>query len=236
MLVVNAAVAQCWGKGIPEGYELREDTLSPYEHYGVLIPHYTDGKFAQKYNKVFDLTTSQVVCDITPDPRWAIDEDIGCEQPTGWDRTLNHHEKGTAQWSWDSSVLVWTVDSKWGYDGFVVLKFADGKLQWRRDMLALCHKSIITRMRSTAPKDFKKGSDANKGDGCWYPRGYAVDQKCYAKKAKLPMEFVVGATSNVKNISDFPTVEAHMNAVLNEDGSFVVTDFGMGRGEQWVFE
>jgi hypothetical protein len=237
MLVVASygAAGLISAQGIPSGYTLPPDTISSDHHYGVLIPHFDRNNDLPKNNKVMDLVTSRVVAEITADPESLTDKDIGCDNPIGWDHELNHHENGVAEWSSDSSLLLWSVEGKWGYDGLMLLKFSRGKLIWKRDILAASHKAIIVRMRKAAPSKFQRGSIANEDDGCWYPRGYAVDERRTTGPLTLPMTFSVGATSNVKQIPDFPTLEAHMKAVVDRKGAFAIKSFDLGRGPDWVF-
>lgn len=235
LVAVWAGSGLSCGKGIPEGYTLREETISPDRRYGVLVPHFVFDDQRERRNKVIDLVTSRVVADIQADPRWRTDKDIGSDNPTGWDHENGHHGKGVAVWSADSSLLLWSVDGKWGYHGLVLLKFSGGKLVWQRDILALSHKAIITRMRRSSPSEFARGSAANNGGGGAYPRGYAVNERRAAGPLALPMKFTVGATSNVKKIPDSPTVEAHLKAVVDRDGSFSVESFGMGLDQDFDF-
>jgi hypothetical protein len=238
MFAALLTFAGCCGAKEPNSsptYFLQPDTVSPDGHYGVLVPHFgLDEPMDAVFNKVVDLGTSEVIAIIAPDPSAEQDADIGYQNPTGWDRSLNHHEQGEALWSPDSSILLWSIESKWGKDGLVLMKFSDGKLAWRRDVLSLCRKAIITRMRKAAPKEFAAGTKANHGSGAWYPRGYAV-QQVLSGRLQFPVRFTVGATSNVKSIENFVTVEANLRAEVDADGVVTVTSFAMGPGKNRVF-
>ncbi len=194
-------------------------TFSPDHRYGVMIPIFHIEAVQDpddRMNKVVDLRTHRIVAVIHGEP--------------GYDRALNFHETAPALWSVDSSVLLWKVKGKWFPDALVLLKLEQGKEKWQLDLLKAAQQAILSRTKNAAPERYAAAKEANAGNGSAYPDGFTVDVITDEDKIAFPFHVLADLTANPKQIEGFPAnLESHLDAVVTEDGKFIVKDFKLGR-------
>ena len=137
-------------------HETSEDTRSPGGKYGITVPvfHFEEepkkpdgNENEDEDNKVVNLETGRVVAVIE-------------QEMPGYDRTLNHHGIGEAEWSSDSSLLLWEVGGKWFDDSLVLMKIEDDKEKWQLDLMKAGQQAILERTKKAAPKKAAKKKKA----------------------------------------------------------------------------
>ena len=221
-------------------HDTPEETRSPTGMYGITVPvfHFDDepkkpgGNAAdEEVNQVVNLKTGRVVAVIEQD------------EP-GYDRTLNHHGIGMAEWSSDSSLLLWEVGGKWFDDSLVMMKLEDDKPKWQLDLMKAGQQAILGRTRKASPKEYaafrKTVRDAEAeyrakypGESVRsaYPEGFTIGvRRAYnvMKPLTLPLQIHVDLTSNPKSIEDEVEIDSYLDAVVTKNGEFTVTDFKLG--------
>jgi hypothetical protein len=205
--------------GVNSDYITPPFTFSSDQRYGVMIPVWHDEGAQEpdeRMNNVVELATRRIVTVIHAEP--------------GYNRALNFHETAPPLWSADSSVLLWKVKGKWFPDALVLLKLEGGKEKWQLDLLRAAQQTILTRTKSAAPEKYAEAKEANAGNGSAYPDGFTVDVTTDEDKISFPFHVLVDLTANPKHIENFQAnLESHLDAIVTEDGKFVVKDFKLGR-------
>src|SRR5580692_8394547 len=100
-----AASACAFGQGLPKGFTIPEDTLSPDKHFGVTVPDIFNSPDDAR-NSLVDARTGHVLAVIRAGN-------------VGYNR-MSHGGILPSRWSSDGSVLVWQVDGKWSDEALVV--------------------------------------------------------------------------------------------------------------------
>ena len=199
--------------GLPSGFILSKESISPDGRYGVAVPVYAELGSGNPKDILFDIRERRVVAVIDATP--------------GWDRALNYNEVLPARWSPDNSLLLWEVAGKWFPTALVVMKLEGGRLKWQVNLLKTVQQAILARTKKAAPQAYAAAKKANKGNGWAYPEGFTVDLKVVGPDPLgFPLQVVAGLTSNPKQIADFPDLDARMEGNLHSDAVFKVTDFG----------
>lgn len=221
--LVSVAVSSFAG-GVNTDYITPPFTFSPDQRYGVMIPiSHTEGAKASdgRMNQIVEIPTGHVVGAIRAEP--------------GYDRALNFHETAPPRWSPDSSVLLWKVDGKWTPDALVLLKIEDNRIKWHMDLLRTAQEAVLERTRDAAPEQYVIAKKANAGNGLAFPDGFTIDvttDGADTKTVSLPLIVHADLTANPKEIEDFPNLDSYLDAVVTEDGRFVVKDFHLGTRKQ----
>jgi hypothetical protein len=199
-------------------------TFSPDHRYGVMIPvfHIESNDPDHRTNKVVDLRTHEIVAVIQGEP--------------GYDRPLNFHETAPPRWSPDSSLLLWKVNGKWNPDTLVLLKIEQNRAKWEIDLLKTAQQAVLLRTRKTAPEQYAIAKKANAGNGSAFPDGFTIDVTTDGEDTRsvsLSLGVHADLSSNPKQIENFPNLDSHLDAVVTQDGRFVVKDFQLGFRKQW---
>ena len=207
----DAAVAQI----VPAGYTIPDITLSPDHRYGVTVPGLDT---PNPHNSLIEIKTGRVLAEIEAD--------------TGYEHA-NHIELLPSRWTKDNSFLLWEVDSKWCDRALVLLKLENGKVEWQRNLLKIGQQAILARTKQAAPGKYRAAKEQNKGNGSDYPDGFTVDVVVASEAGKplsLPLAIRVFLTSNPKGMGDpkFINLDARLDASMNSEGKFTVTNFHLG--------
>ena len=221
--LVSVAVSS-FAAGVHSDYITPPFTFSPDQRYGVMLPIFhaeaaegSDGRM----NQVVEIPTGHVVGVIRAEP--------------GYDRALNFRETAPPRWSPDSSLLLWKVDGKWTPDALVLLKIEDNRIKWHMDLLRTAQEAVLERTRDAAPEQYIIAKKANAGSGLAFPDGFTIDvttDGADTKTVSLPLVVHADLTANPKEIENFPNLNSYLDAVVTEDGSFVVKDFHLGERKQ----
>jgi hypothetical protein len=202
-------------------YITPEFTFSPDHRYGVMVPVQPDEGAQEpddRKNKVVDLSTQNIVAVIQADP--------------GYNHALNFHETAPPRWSANSSVLLWKVDGKWFPDALVLLRLEKDKEKWQLDLLRAAQNAILQRTKEVAPKRYAAAKKVNAGNGSAYPDGFTVFVTTDGEDSKsvsLPLSIHVDLTANPKHAENFQAnLDSHLDAVVTDDGKFVVKDLKLG--------
>jgi hypothetical protein len=204
--------------GVNTDYITPPSTFSPDHRYGVTIPVFHIEAAQEpddRMNKVVELRTGNLVAVLHADP-------------PGYDRALNHHEAPIARWSADSSVLLWEIGGKWCPDALILLKVEQNRVKWQHDLLKTAQQAVLSRTRKAKPQQYKICKDDNAGNGSAFPEGFTIDVTTaaqYAKTVSLPLAVHADLTANPKQIEGKPNLESHLDAMVTEEGKFVVKDF-----------
>jgi hypothetical protein len=207
---------------LPPGYIVLPDSLSPDHHYGVTAYDDTNNPLPGgdiDSNKLIDVSTGRVLA--------AIDSSAAMTR-------MNHGGIVPSRWSPDGSLLLWEVEGKWGPDLIVLLEIKNGTVMKQVDLLTLAQKAILIRTRKASPDEYKKAKAENAGNGSAYPEGFTVDAQVDGP-ISFPLHVRTELTSNPKGIEGLPTVESHLEGVLDEKGVFKVTQFQLGHGQSDTF-
>jgi hypothetical protein len=89
-----------------------------------------------------------------------------------------------------------------------------------------------TRRRTRTYITAKK---ANSGNGRAFSDGFTIDVTTDGEDTKtvsLPLIVHADLTANPKGIENFPNLDSYLDAVVTEDGRFVVKDFHLGARKQ----
>jgi hypothetical protein len=220
ILISSLAVLVC-AVGISRGTDFvtPKDTLSPNGKFGVLVPVYDENADEDDAlrNKVVEAGSGQMIA-------------VLAGNPPAFDRELNHHGTGEAQWSADSSLLLWRVDGKWNPDALEIVKIgADGHRLWQVDILKAAQQATLARTRKAAPEKYAAAKKENAGSGRAFPDGFTIDVTTTAETVGLPLEIHADLTANPKGIDDYPAnLNSHLDAEVTKDGKFVVKSFSLG--------
>lgn len=220
-MIGGAAMAgSLFGQNLPKGFFVEPESLSPDGRFGILVPKRGEvSETDQVGNSLIEVKTGAVLTGIEAEP--------------AWDHT-NHATIEPAEWTRDSSLVLWKVAGKWFPDALVLVKLAGDKAKWQVNVLEAAQKAILARTKKAAPAEYAKAKKANAGNGSAYPEGYTVDVTPVGKVG-LPMRFKAALTSNPKGIEDFPTLESHLELVVDEGGEVSVGKFALGPGESENF-
>ena len=211
--------------GVNSDYITPSSTFSPDHRYGVTIPVFHIEAAQEpddRMNKVVELRTGNLVAVLHADP-------------PGYDRALNHHEAPVARWSSDSSVLLWEIGGKWCPDALILLKVEQNRARWQRDLLKTARQAVLSRTRSAKPQQYKICKDDNARNGSAFPEGFTIDVTTdaqYAKNVSLPLAVHADLTANPKQIEGKPNLDSHLDAIVTEEGKFLVNDFQLGARKQ----
>ena len=193
-----------------------DETVSPNGRYGVTVPVFDSeafDKLPEPKNALIEMGTKRILATIDATP--------------GYNRSLNHRSTPIASWSRDSSLLLWKVDGKWFPNALVLLKVEKDQVLWQRNLLKLSQESILTRTRNATPRKYAMARKANEGNGSAYPEGFTVDVKVF-EPISLPLHIRVTLTSNPKAIEGHPTLESHLDGMVDKQGKLTVKDFQLG--------
>jgi len=222
--VLVSAAATCFAGSVNTDYLTPPFTFSPDQRYGVMIPIFhmeAAQESDDRMNKVVEIHTGKVVGVIRAE--------------TGYDRALNFRETAPPRWSPDSSVLLWKVNGKWNPDALVLLKIEENRLKWHIDLLRTAQEAVLVRTRDAAPEQYISAKKANSGNGRAFPDGFTIDVTTDGEDTKtvsFPLIVHADLTANPKGIEDFPNLDSYLDAVVTEDGRFVVKDFHLGARKQ----
>jgi hypothetical protein len=202
------------GQTAPAGYEIPESTLSPDHLYGVTVPSLDT---PNPHNSLVEVKTGNVLA--------VIQANVGYEQS-------NHISLLPSRWTKDGSFLLWEVDGKWCDTALVLLKLQNGKVEWQIDLLKTGQQTILAKTKQAAPKKYRAAKEQNKDDGSAYPEGFTVDVVVVSKEDEeslsLPLALHVYLTSNPKAIEGKIDLNARLDAIVNGNGTFSVTNFHLG--------
>lgn len=208
----NGAAA---GQAVPAGYKILDITLSPDHRYGVTVP---DLDTANPQNSLVDVETGRVLA--------VIRADVGYE-------SANHNAVLPARWAKDDSLLLWEVEGKWFDTALVLFKLQNGAVLWQLDLLKAGQQAILARTKQANPKKYLVAREENRGImGSGYPEGFTVDVVTGGDKDKapsLPMNIDAYLTSNPKELEDHTNLDSRLEAVVDKDGKFRVTNFHLGK-------
>lgn len=212
VLFFLSALAQA--QGVPKGFFIHGESLSPDGRYGVTVPILAEhgGHDDGAKNSLVEVKTGKVLAVI--------------QAETGWDH-MNHRSVLPARWSPDGSLLLWEVDGKWFSDALVLLKLGGEKVPWQSDILKAGQEAILARTKKADPEKYAKAKEANKGHGSAYPEGFSIDVEIIGP-VTLPLRVLVNLTSNVKALENWPTLESHLEGVVDAEGKFSVKNFKLG--------
>jgi hypothetical protein len=217
--LINAAASGLSGS-VNTDYVTPPFTFSPDHQYGVMIPVWHDEGAQEpddRMNKVVKLDAHNIVAVIHADP--------------GYNHALNYHETAPPRWSLDSSLLLWKVNGKWNPDALVLLKIEQNRAKWELDLLNTAQQAVLSRTRKATPGQYEICKKANAGSGSAFPDGFTIDVTTDGENTKtvsLPLGVHADLTSNPKQIENFPNLDSHLDAVVTQDGKFIVKDFHLG--------
>lgn len=220
LLLATSIVSPTLAQTAPKGFLIPETSLSPDGRYGVTVPIAAEIKEETRpVNSLIDTRTGKILAPLT--------------RATAWDHT-NHETILPARWSRDNTLLIWQVDGKWAPRALVVLKLKKDTVAWQSNILALAQQAILERTKKSAPEQYAAAQKANAGNGSAYPDGFTIDVVVKDPVA-LPLHIHVALTSNPKEIEGHPTLESHLDAIIDEQGNFIVKKFTLGPGESSHF-
>ncbi len=138
-----------------------------------------------------------------------------------------------ANWSADSTMLLWTVDGKWFPDYYTLVKIKDDQPAWKLDLLKTLQQTILQLTRKAAPAMYAIKKAENAGNGSAYPEGFTVyvsaDQDKTDHSIRLPLAVHAALTSNNKDLERRFTLESELDGVVDEAGKFKATGFKLLR-------
>jgi hypothetical protein len=204
-----------FGEDLATGFTIPESTMSPDRRFGVTVPMMEDyERLKDPKNSLVEIPSGRVVAVIEAD--------------VGWDR-MGHSGVIPARWSPDGSLVVWQVDGKWAPDSVVLLKLAKNKFLWQTNILKAAQLAILSRTRQAAPKKYASVKIEHVGWGSAYKDGFTIDVEAL-DPISLPMKIQATLTSDPKFPEGKATLNAHLRAMVDERGKFVVTEFALTRG------
>jgi hypothetical protein len=209
---LNGAAAE---ETVPAGNKILDITLSPDHRYGVTVPSTVPDSYdPNPQNRLVEVETGRVLTLIQAD--------------TGYERA-NHNEVLPSRWAKDDSLLLWEVDGKWFDTALVLLKLQHGAVVWQLDLLKAGQQAILALTKRDAPRKYSVAKEENRGSGSAYPEGFTVDVKAKVNDAlSLPLKVRVYLTANPKEIEGRTNLESRLDAVVDKDGKFRVTNFHLG--------
>lgn len=206
----NGAAA---GQTVPAGYKVLDITLSPDHRYGVTVP---DLNTPNPKNSLVETETGRVLA--------VIQADAGYE-------SANHNAVLPARWAKDDSLLLWEVDGKWCDTALVLLKLQNGAVAWQLDLLKTGQQAILALTKRAKPKKYLVAKEQNRGSGSAYPDGFTVDVVAEGDENEapsLPLKIHAYLTSNPKEIETLTNLDSRLDAVVDKEGKFRVTNFHLG--------
>jgi hypothetical protein len=206
----NSAAA---GQTVPAGYKVLDITLSPDHRYGVTVP---DFDTPNPQNSLVETETGRVLA--------VIEADTGYEH-------ANHNDVLPSRWAKDDSLLLWEVDGKWFDTALVLLKLQNGAVAWQLDLLKAGQQAILARTKQAKPKKYLMAREENRDMGSAYPEGITVDVVAGGDKNKapsLPLKIYAYLTSNPKELEGHTNLDSRLEAVVDKNGKFRVTNFHLG--------
>jgi hypothetical protein len=230
-----AASACAFGQGLPKGFTIPEDTLSPDRHFGVTVPDIIDSPDDAR-NSLVDAQTGRVLAVIRAGN-------------VGYNR-MNHGGVLPSRWASDGSVLVWQVDGKWSDEALVVVKLEAGKVAWQTNVLKLAEQAILDRTKQAAPKKYAKVRKTNVGMGTMgpgqiggvddprsaYPEGFSIQVEVVGP-ITFPLHVTAELTSGAKpGVPMFRYLQSHLTGVLNANGKLTITSFDLGPAQPSHFD
>ena len=176
-LVASASAAK-----LPSGFILADESLSTNRVYGVLVPDggHFNGKPDQ--NSIVEVKTGRILGPIYGE--------------TG--QSSGNPGGSSAKWSADSSILVWTVEGKWGPLEIMVVELKGGKITRQSELLKPIRNELLAALKKERPVEYASAREANRGNGSAYPGGFTVDVHCSRPDAKRRITFAAGLTSDLK--------------------------------------
>jgi hypothetical protein len=211
-----AVLTAAKGEESHDKFLIPDETVSPNGRYGVTVPVFDSeafDKLPEPKNALIKMETKRILATIDATP--------------GYNRSLNHRSTPIASWSRDSSLLLWKVDGKWFPNALMLLKVEKDQVLWQRNLLKLAQEAILARTRNATPRKYALAKKANEGNGSAYPEGFTVDAGVL-EPILLPLHVRVTLTSNPKAIEGHPTLESHLDGMVDKQGKFVVKDFQLG--------
>ena len=208
---LNGAAA---GETVPAGYKVLDITLSPDHRYGVTVP---DLNTANPQNSLVEVETGRVLA--------VIEADTGYE-------SANHNAVLPSRWAKDDSLLLWEVDGKWCDTALVLLKLQNGAVVWQLDLLKTGQQAILALTKRAKPKKYFVAKEENRDSGSAYPDGFTVYVVAEGDKNEapsLPLKVQAYLTSNPKSIEGLTNLDSRLDAVVDKDGKFRVTNFHLGK-------
>lgn len=200
-------------QSIPDGVTIPHETHSPNGRYGVTVTPFDAIKKGQKpQNYLADLQNETVLCRM--------------ETELAWDGG-QYGTTPVARWSPDSSLLIWEVPNKWFPSGVAIVQIHDGRVQWQLDLLRQAQDAILTRTREAAPEKYAAIKNRASQFGAAYHDGFSIDVQPLAPPVALPLKVRVVLTSNPKRLEDYPTLDSHLEGLVNAAGEFSVTNFAL---------
>jgi hypothetical protein len=208
----NGAAAK---QAVPAGYTILDITRSPDHRYGVTVPGLDT---PNPQNSLVEIETGRVLA--------VIDANVGYER-------ANHNSVLPSRWAKDDSLLLWEVEGKWCDTALVLLKLQDGAVAWQLNLLNAGQQAILARTKQAQPKKYLAAKEWNRGSGSAFPDGFTVDVVAEGNENEapsLPLKVHVYLTSNPKSIErqDAVNLESRLDAVVDRDGKFRVTNFHLG--------
>lgn len=183
---------------IIEGFRVVIGSISPDGRYGVLVPDLEHYNHGKTHqNQVVEIRMGRVVATI---------------EATTYVKGDNAHAGFEALWSSDSTILSWCMsDRKWGTQGCVLMKIRDGAVVWQTDVLEPAHREMERQFKAqNRDPDFGMGLDVNTNH-----------------TLVMPMRYRVESTDNPKAFENRATVEAKMQATVDDDGRISYSDFNL---------
>ncbi len=156
-----------WGQNILKGFIVPKESHSPDGRYGVTVPKLDldapdqDAKLPEPKNSLIDLKTGRLLTSIET-------------QFIAYDR-MNHDEILPARWSPDGSLLLWTVDGKFGVDTLVLLRLQDGASVGQTNVRKAVQDELLARTKEAAPRAYAAAKKRNAGSGVAFPEGFNID-------------------------------------------------------------
>ena len=203
------------GQTVPVGYTILGITLSPDHRYGVTVP---DLNTPNPQNSLVEVETGRVLAVI--------------QANTGYE-SANHNSVLPSRWAQDDSLLLWEVDSKWCDTALVLLKLENGTVVWQLNLLKTGQQAILALTKRAKPKKYFAAKEKTRDSGSDYPDGFTVDVVAEGNEndaLSLPLKIHAYLTSNPKSIAgqEDTNLDSRLDAVVDKDGKFRVTNFHLG--------
>ena len=198
--------------GLPDGYFVPEDSLSPDKRYGVMVPdhaHFEEGGRGQ--NKVIEMATGKTIAEIDAES-WFQDRAV----------RMNHGSVA-ARWSRNGNVLAWIVGGKWAPRSFNLLKIGNGSTEWQCDVLKEVQQQILQETKNAEPTAYEAARLENQGSGSAYPDGFVIDVTLPSAGFELPMTCTVTLDSNPKQIDRLTSLRSALDVSVDTDGHLQFT-------------
>jgi hypothetical protein len=215
-------------------FSVPDSTLSPNRVYGVRVPDAAlvtaatptvNGEdFPQ--DLLVEVKTGKVLATVPGRPRALHD--------------VSDENSPPPYWSADSSLLVWLVEGKWATAALSVYRLQDGAVKWQLDVLKTVRLAMLNRTLKTGHGDLAPiaGVDAMGDDAT--PNGFTIDAYLLGSQGlaldfgplplSFPLKIHADLTSNPKGLDDGgQTVNAQLDATVDENGKFTVTQFHLGK-------